>query len=259
MRFDRNLAQAWLFLMALLWIFFGFGLLVAWGLMHYGIRPDRIFLFSTAGIHYVARPIMSRWADLGFNPALIILFLNLLATLALASPLAMIPLFDPRRTHYFPSRLRRVLINDPTLAAFRPFPGFRAIPDPELRPLFAWLYFLPLFPVGLLGTIIGLATASGCIVFGSIPLVAGYLLPHGFLEIPAILLGGSLPLGAYFAVHDSLHQARTDAVFSVLGERRRFRRIRWTLLAILVLLGAAAVVEAYFTENFALWFQSRWG
>jgi|GEM_PF-3912477 len=259
MRFDRSLFQAWVFQLAILWIFFGLGLLIAWALVHFaGIRPDRIFAFSTAGIHYVARPIMDTGATLGVNPALVLMGLNLVATAALASPLWYTPLFDPRRMHLFPSGLRRVIIHDPTLVAFRPFPGFRAIPDPELRPIFAWLYFLPLFPVGVLGTIIGMATASACIVFRSIPLVAGYLLPHGMLEIPAILLGGALPVGAYFAVHNTLRQGRTDVVFSILAERRKFLSVCRILTLIVLLLGTAAAIEAYFTESFALWLDVRW-
>jgi uncharacterized membrane protein SpoIIM required for sporulation len=156
----------------------------------------------------------------------------------------------------FPSNLRRSFLRDPTINLFYPMKAFRAVRQRQLRPIFVWLRVVPTAPLLVLGLMAGGIMSSAHAVIGSLEYVAALLIPHGIFEVPAIVLGASLPSAAYFLIRKDLEAGATEKIFGKIARFTRSRAIKASILLILLLLAIASVIEAHLTGMIAAWVKS---
>jgi hypothetical protein len=216
------------------------------------IKPEGLFHASTIGVRNVAVPLTEQAAASGLDPTIGVFAVNGFVALVLSSFLFISPLFNPV---FWESRhpiVRKLLFDDPTIRLLSALKGYRTIPDPRLRPVFAGLLVAPMTGVVALGLMIGvLLVAVPSFVGAKTALVIAYLLPHGLFEIPALILAASVPVSAYLEVRSSLERGDVGATFDRLKELRAARRIRLAIGTSLGLLLLAALVEVHLTERIA--------
>jgi stage II sporulation protein M len=216
------------------------------------VKPAALFHASTIGVRNVAVPLTEKAAASGVDPLLGLFVVNGFVAVVLAAFLFITPLFDPRFVESRRPIFRKMLYDDPTIRLLAALKGYRAIPDPRLRPLFATLCVAPMTGVIALGLLIGLLLAAVASFFdGKIILIIAYLLPHGLFEIPALVLAAAVPISAYLEVRSSLEQGKVKETFDRLKQLRGARQIRLAIGAGLGLLLVAALVEVHFTERIA--------
>lgn len=104
-----------------------------------------------------------------------------------------------------------------------------------------------ILPFGIIGFLMATAAHTG---FNPWKFFAAFVLPHGILEIPAIILTGGLVLRLGVTLV-------TPARGMTIGEAWLRSLAQWTritLMVILPLLLGAAVIEVFFTPKIAVWF-----
>jgi uncharacterized membrane protein SpoIIM required for sporulation len=257
MRNVSNILKAWkrllaIFLVALCYGYFG-GLILIY---LFGVDPFQLFSLSTIGLRHVGSPVIARSAEFHIDPAVVIFALNTLVTFAIASLLSAATLLNPDRMGEFPANVRKSFLRDPTINLFYPMKAFRAIRQRQLRPIFVWLRVLPAAPLLGLGLIAGSMMASAHAVIGSLEYVAALLIPHGIFEVSAILLGAALPSSAYLLIKKDLEAGATEKAFGKIARFSRSRAIKASMLAIVLLLAVASVIEAHLTGMIAAWVRS---
>lgn len=237
------------FLIALCYGYFG-GLILIY---QFGMDPFRLFKLSTIGLQYIGAPVFDRGVAIGIDPAIIIFAFNTIATMAMASFLFSSVLLNPNRAGEFPAALRKAFLRDRTINIFYPLKAFRSISQKQLRTTFVWLSIIPPAPLLLLGLMAGGMISSGHAALGSLGVVAASMAPHGIFEIPAVILGASIPFSAYHLVKVDLEAGATVKVFHKISLFARSRAIKVSILAILLLLAVASVIEAHLTGTIADW------
>ena len=257
MRNVSNILKAWkrllaIFLVALCYGYFG-GLVLIY---LFGVDPFQLFNLSTVGLRHVGSPVIDRSAEFNIDPTVVIFALNTLVTFAIVSLLLSATLLNPDRMGEFPAHLRKSFLRDRTINLFYPMKAFRAIRQRQLRPVFVWLRVLPAAPILALGLLAGGMTASAHAVIGSLEYVAALLIPHGIFEVSAIVLGAALPSAAYLLIKKDLEAGATEKVFGKIVRFTHSRAIKGSILAILLLLAVASVVEVHLTSTIAGWVKS---
>ena len=215
-----------------------------------GLEPERVFEVAGAGIKHVSLPILQRTQEEGLDLSIGFVLINGSVAALLWVFVFLLRLSDPERPGRWSRRLRRHNARDPSLMIFLPFRGFRSIPAPELRPLFARLVALPLVGPLTLGAIFGAVIADGIdpAQWGvSLSVRLAMVLPHAVVELTAVFLPLAVLRALYLQVREPLEAGQGDAVWSVLR-----RETGWASVAPLV--GAtgigivlAAVIEAHAT------------
>jgi len=252
-----NIIKAWkrllgIFLIALCYGYFG-GLVL---IFLFGVNPVRLFNLLTIGLRHVGSPVFAGSLQWHIDPAVVIFAFNTLVTFAIVSLLLSATLLNPDRMSEFPSPLRKSFLRDPTINLFYPMKAFRAIRQRQLRPIFVWLRVMPIAPLLAVGLIAGGMMASAHAVIGSLDYIAALMIPHGIFEVPAILLGAALPSSAYLLVRKDLEAGATEEVFGKIDGFIRSPAVKASILAILILLAVASVIEAHFTGTIAAWVKS---
>jgi hypothetical protein len=216
------------------------------------VKPAALFHASTIGVRNVALPMTEKAAASGVDPLIGLFAVNGFVAVVLAAFLFITPLFDPRFVEFRRPIFRKMLYDDPTIRLLAAFKGYRAIPDPRLRPLFATLCVAPMTGVIALGLMIGvLLVAAPAFTGAKTTVVIAYLLPHGLFEIPALILAAAVPVSAYLEVRSNLEKGKVKETFDRLKQLRGARQIRLAIGASLGLLLVAALVEVHFTERIA--------
>jgi uncharacterized membrane protein SpoIIM required for sporulation len=252
-----NILKAWqrllaIFLVALCYGYFG-GLVL---IFLFGVDPFQLFGLSTVGLQHVGAPVMAKSIEFHIDPAIVIFAFNTLVTFAIASLLVSATLLNPDRMGELPANLRKSFLRDPTINLFYPMQAFRAIRQRQLRPVFVWLRVIPAAPLLALGLMAGGMMASAHAVIGSLEYVAALLIPHGIFEVSAILLGAALPSSAYLLIKKDLEAGATEKAFGKIARFSRSRAIKASMLAIVLLLAVASVIEAHLTGTIAAWVRS---
>lgn len=252
-----NIFKAWKRLLAIFLIALCYGYFGGLVLIHqFDADPFRLFRLSTIGLRHIGGPVFTRSTEFHIDPAIIIFAFNAIATLGIASLLLSATLLNPDRMGEFPVQLRKSFLQDPTINLFYPLKAFRSIRQRQLRPLFVWLWVIPAAPLLMLGLMAGGMISSAHSVIGSLDYVAALIIPHGIFEVPAIVLGAALPSAGYLLIRNDLEAGATEKIFGKIARFTRSRAIKVSILAILLLLAAASVIEAHLTGTIAAWVKS---
>lgn len=216
-----------------------------------GQDPQALLDISTTGIRRVTGPAIERAGARGLDPAIVIFFANLSATLFLSSFILTARIYDPRKTGKVSGWIRRQAEKDPTNKLLMAIPSYRALQTPDLRPLYTSLLVLPVIGAVALGVMIGLVFISYMTLTGgglkNAVISLAYLLPHGIPEVCGILLGIALPLAGYMEIRPRIEKEDVEGAFSGLYQAGSFHKARPILGAVIVLLIGAAWIEAHLT------------
>jgi hypothetical protein len=221
-----------------------------------GLNPESLFKISTTGVRHVTGPFVAEAAGRGIDPAAAIFLTNSIALLFLVSFLYSARLYDPSRADklsvWFYRRARR----DPMVKILELWSSFRSIEKAELRPLYPVLLVGPVIGVAALGVLVGtLCVSFAFTVEGgsarSVIMALAYICPHGFFEIGSLLLGASIPISAYMNIEENIIKGDTEGVFRHLREAGSSRAVRPVLGTALIMLAAAALIEAHITATVA--------
>ena len=111
------------------------------------------------------------------------------------------------------------------------------------------LFLLPLAVVAVNGFILGMFSVSHGLSLKQIYVYLAYVLPHGSLELPAVIIAATI--GYYHAVHlDSLLENERIAEFvQAASDTVRSKRSWSFFLVVVVMLTSAATVETYVTPT----------
>ncbi len=215
------------------------------------LDPSRLLDVSTTGVRNIALPAIAQASARGIDPAFVIFTVNSVATLVLVSFLFSVRIYDPTRPGRFSAWWRRQAENDPLTGLLRRYRDWREIADPAARPIFTSLLVVPVAGATALGLMLGTifaalwALTGPGLHSGAIALV--YILPHGLLEVGAILLGAAAPVSVYLESKSVLRSDESHAVFTRVREIGGSRRIKILVVVALMGLAVAAIIETRLT------------
>lgn len=221
-------------------------------------------VFRTAAhtVGLASKPLEQGLAGLGAPEELRLMAINGLAVLAFALILPLLRLSDPTRGGRWARRMEKVETSAVGTLLLLPYyllwPSrtFRQTRARRLRPFCALGVIGFLFPVGL-GVQSGLLSAARSPGTGmrlvAARIVEGWAwtLPHGVFELTAMFLPLATLTLVYRAIAPALVAGDPTVVADVIRSETGLRQVRGWIVAALVLIVVAAVLEANVTPSFA--------
>lgn len=207
------------------------------------VDPFEVLGITTAGLRYVGGPLVAYGSILGLPPAYGIFLCNTFVALLIVSTLFLVMFYNPHRWPSYPWIIRRSFERDASAKRLRFLPGCRRIENPQLIIVGFCLYFAPMLAMTFFGIMIGSMIAAGQFVFGSLQTVLEMIVPHGMLEVPAIVLAAAIPLSAHSLVVENLSRGKVSRVFQDLERFKASQHIRLCLTILVSALYVAGVIE----------------
>ena len=210
------------------------------------IAPEAIFEISTKRLAY-AMPVMDMAARAGLDGGIILFIWNSIGALVTLSFIYTAMLFNPQNMSRSPRGVRKIFCSQARMKLLCFLPGCLKIEDEALRRLYVWL-MVPFISMILLGIETGLSASTAKSIFGSYRAGVISLLPHGIIEIPAFALAGAVAFSAHLLIKPVAHTNRTGDIFRSVEIHRNKLPLRKIVLAVVVLLLMAGLIEAHITQ-----------
>ncbi len=220
-----------------------------------GLAPgsaESMLHVASGGVRNVSLPIVEAGMERGLPMGLMLFAVNFSVSVVFILLLVAAPLLDPEATGEFPSLLRKMVtkktaMDKPLFRVLGFLPSFRELGHEDLRAVAVWLNVAPGAAMIILGIELGAVTAAVQKLSGSLLYAGAILLPHCVVELPALCLAGSLPLGAYRSLREQARNGAVTEFFTSIREMIRLRGTRMRIVLVPVLLLLAALIESEVT------------
>lgn len=221
------------------------------------IAPETIFEMSTKRLAY-ALPVMDMGANAGIDGGIMLFIWNTIGALAAISFTYTAALFNPLDKGKTPQAVRRFFCSPPRMKLLCFLPGCIKINEEPLRRLYVWL-MVPYIGMILLGIEVGLTASTAKQIFGSYLIGFIALLPHGIIEIPAIALAGAVTYSAHLLIKPRAHNSQISEIFLSVKKHGHEIPLKKVVLAVVICLFIAGIIEAHITPSLLDQFQHSLG
>lgn len=221
------------------------------------ISPTTIFEMSTRRLAY-AMPIMDMGTNAGIDGGIMLFIWNTIGALVAISFTYTARLFNPLEKSKSPVVVRNFFCSPPRMKLLCFLPGCMKITEESVRRLYVWL-LVPYIGMILLGIEVGFTASTAKYIFGSY--VTGFisLLPHGLIEIPAIALAGAVTYSAHLMIKPHAHDSKFSDIFQSVKKHGHEVPLKKVVLAVVICLLIAGLIEAHVTQPLLDQFQHSYG
>lgn len=112
------------------------------------------------------------------------------------------------------------------------------------------IFLLPLAVVFMNGLVLGLFSTGQGLDLRAIWIYLAYIMPHGILELPAVVLAAILGYANAVNLNNLLEKGELDRFHRRAGNILRSRRAWSVFMVVIIMLVSAAFIETYFTPAF---------